>query len=75
MTLMDEETDDLVIRLCPAMGIVMEDASADALMVSGKSREERLQVITRLEFAAQQISAIITAIRVSMSAYTTPDAD
>jgi threonine synthase len=54
---MDEDTRELIRRLCTRAGMIMEDASAVAVLAP---QEERLDDLRR---AAEQISNLLAAAR------------
>ena len=64
---MDDDMSDLIVQLCTTVGMIMEDASVDALMLSSHHRsswQEALESIsgavattTKLVHAAQALHA------------------
>lgn len=58
---MDEDAADLVVQLCTRIGMIMEDASVEALTIRGVPAEEREQALTKLAAAGEQISALFRA--------------
>lgn len=60
---MDDDIVDLIRALCTRVGMIMEDASVDALMMSAGDPETMNAKIKRLADAALEISAIINAAR------------
>ena len=42
---MDEDTTNLLVALCTRIGTIMEDASLEALTITGVAEEERTDVI------------------------------
>ena len=60
---MDDDTTDLIARLCTRVGMIMEDASVIALTVSGIEPSNRQAAIDELEGAARQINALVAAAR------------
>jgi hypothetical protein len=58
---MDEDTLELTQRLCTRAGMIMEDASAEALMIAASDAGTMSQKLTRLAEAAQAIGAMISA--------------
>lgn len=60
---MDDDTADLIARLCTRVGMIMEDASVIALTVSGIEPSNRQETIDELESAARRTNALIAAAR------------
>ena len=60
---MDDDIGDLVRALCTRAGMIMEDASVDALMTSAGDPDAINAKLERLADAALAISAIINAAR------------
>jgi hypothetical protein len=60
---MDDDTTDLIARLCTQVGMIMEDASVIALTVSGIEPSNRQVAIVELEGAASQINGLVAAAR------------
>jgi hypothetical protein len=60
---MDDDTADLIARLCTRAGMIMEDMSVLALRAGSIPESERAPALTRLELAASQIAALIAAAR------------
>ena len=58
---MDADDADLILQLCARAGMIMEDMSADAVTLRGKSMAEQRDVVARLQVAAQRISALAEA--------------
>ena len=58
---MDEDDAELIVQLCARAGMIMEDISADAVTLRGKSLTERRDVIERLQVAARRIGALANA--------------
>lgn len=58
---MDDGIVDLIRALCTRSGMIMEDASADALIMSPGNPEAMNAKLERLADAALAISAIINA--------------
>lgn len=52
---------ELIIQLCTRIGMIMEDASPDALTIGSLSPEQRLDRLRQLGRAADQISALVRA--------------
>jgi hypothetical protein len=59
-----DETDELIIRLCTQVGMVMEDASIVALTLRGLSVAERTNAIADLCIAGETIECLTEAARV-----------
>ena len=64
---MDEDTAELVSRLCTRIGMVMEDASVIALTIGSVDEADRSEAIARLEMDARRIDQLIGAVRVLAS--------
>ena len=60
---MDDDIGDLIRALCTRAGMIMEDASVDALIMSPGNRDTINAKLERLADAALEISAIINAAR------------
>ena len=60
---MDEDTAELVSRLCTRIGMIMEDASVVALTIGSMEEAERSDAIARLEKDARRIDKLIGAVR------------
>ena len=60
---MDDDTTDLIERLCTRVGMIMEDASVIALTVSGNEPGYLRVAIDELEGAARRTNALIAAAR------------
>lgn len=60
---MDDDTADLIARLCTRVGMIMEDASVIALTISGREPGNRRAAIDELEGAARRINALIAAAK------------
>ena len=58
---MDDDDAELIVQLCARAGMIMEDISADAVTLRGKSLTERRDVIERLQVAARRIGALANA--------------
>ena len=58
---MDEDDADLIAQLCARAGMIMEDTSAEAITLRGKSLAEQREVIERLQVAARRIGALANA--------------
>lgn len=58
---MDENTRDLIYRMCVRAGMVMEDASPAALLGEGFNPTEISATLTMLAQASAKISALIAA--------------
>jgi hypothetical protein len=58
---MDEDTFELIQLLCTRAGMIMEDASAEALVANPGKAEEMRAKLRRLADAAQAIGAIVAA--------------
>jgi hypothetical protein len=63
VTGMDDDTTDLIARLCTRVGMIMEDASVIALTISGSEPGDLPLAIDELEGAARQIKALVAAAR------------
>ena len=66
---MDDDADDLIRKLCTRAGMIMEDASVDALLMPGADPEAIGAKLERLGDAAHAISAIVAAARALQSLY------
>ena len=60
---MDDDIVDLIRALCTRAGMIMEDASVDALMMTAGNPDTINAKLARLADAALAISAIINAAR------------
>ena len=60
---MDEDTAELISRLCTRIGMIMEDASVVALIFGSVDEVDRTDVIARLEMNARRIDQLIGAVR------------
>jgi hypothetical protein len=60
---MDDDTLDLIRKLCTRAGMIMEDASVDAVTISAEARSID-PGLTRLAHATEAISALVAAARV-----------
>jgi hypothetical protein len=60
---MDDDTLDLIRKLCTRAGMIMEDASVEALTISAEARSIDSGLI-RLAYATEAISALVAAARV-----------
>lgn len=58
---MDDDIGDLISALCTRAGMIMEDASVDALMMRADDPDAINAKLERLADAALAISAIINA--------------
>jgi hypothetical protein len=58
---MDEDTLELIQRLCTRAGMIMEDASVEALMATPSDVGAMSEKLTRLAEAAHTIGTIIVA--------------
>jgi hypothetical protein len=54
-----DDTDELIIRLCTHVGMVMGDASIVALTFGGLSLVERLAAIADLRIASETIECLV----------------
>lgn len=61
---MDVDANDLVIRLCTRIGMLMEDSSPIALSMGTLTPNETLRTLTELEQAIEQMASLINAARV-----------
>lgn len=59
-----DDTDEIVIRLCTKVGIIMEDMSIVALTIRGLSSSERTDAIVQISIAAETIQRLTEAARV-----------
>jgi hypothetical protein len=59
-----DDTDELIIRLCTHVGMIMEDASIVALTLGGLSPAERADPIAELCIASERIERLMEAARV-----------
>ena len=57
----DSDDTDLIVQLCARAGMIMEDMSAEAVTLRGKSLAEQRDVIERLQVAARRIGALTNA--------------
>ena len=60
---MDDDIGDLIRALCTRAGMIMEDASVDALMMPQADLGAMAAKLERLSNAARTISAIVDAAR------------
>ncbi len=60
---MDDDTTDLVRQLCTRAGMIMEDASAVAILVGGKTPIELRSIIAELQTLAEQVNAVLAAAK------------
>ena len=60
---MDDDDADLIVQLCARAGMIMEDMSAPAITLRGKTLAERRDVNTRLQVAARRIGALAEAAK------------
>ena len=60
---MDLEIDDLVAGLCTRIGMLMEDASVDALTIGAISVDERKEALWRIDNAIRHMQTIVAAAR------------
>jgi hypothetical protein len=60
---MDDDTGDLVRQLSTRAGMIMEDASANAILVGGKTPGELRSIVGGLEIMMNQAGAIISAAK------------
>jgi hypothetical protein len=60
---MDDDTADLIARLCTRVAMIMEDASVIALTMSEIEPGNRQVAIDELEGAAKRTNALIAAAR------------
>jgi hypothetical protein len=58
---MDEDTLELIQRLCTRAGMILDDASADALTTTSSDACTMSEKLTRLADAAHGVGAIIAA--------------
>lgn len=58
---MDDNAADLVIQLCTRVGMLMEDASPDAITIAGKDQDGRRAAIQSLNFALGEMRALLDA--------------
>lgn len=58
---MDEDDIELVMRLCTRAGMLMEDASADAIGAAGADPAELVTIVEKLEQATRDILAVVLA--------------
>lgn len=59
----DDDTDQLIVQLLTRAGMVMEDASAEAIL-SARKGVSLTKVIARLENASDRIAALVAAAKV-----------
>ena len=59
----DEDTDQLIVQLLTRAGMVMEDASAEAVLAARKG-VSLAKVIARIENASDTIEALVAAAKV-----------
>lgn len=60
---MDDDTTELIVRLCTRIGMIMEDASVIALTVAGMTPDERTATIEEIAKASQQIVSLTAALQ------------
>ena len=61
--IMDDDTAELIARVCTRVGIIMEDASVSALTIGAKDRTAMPFVLAELELDAARISALVAAAK------------
>ena len=59
-----DDTDELILRLCTQVGVLMEDASIVALTLRRLSLAERTEAIADLCIATDTIERLVEAARV-----------
>jgi hypothetical protein len=65
---MDEDDEELLVRLCTRIGVIMEDASFVALTIRGTEGAERVAAIAEVTLAAEKLATLAGAV----SALTSP---
>ena len=60
---MDHETKDLIAQLCTRAGMIMEDASAEALTIALQSESDLAAKLDTLIEAIATSSSLLTAAR------------
>lgn len=58
-----DELDDRVAQLCTRIGMLMEDASLEAITFSGMSTTERQAALDRIGAAIDQMKELLTEVR------------
>ena len=58
---MNEDDADLIDQLCARAGMIIEDMSASAITLQGKSLTERRNVVVRLQMVTRRIGALADA--------------
>lgn len=65
---MDEDDEELLVRLCTRIGVIMEDASYVALTIRGTHGAERKAAIAQIATATEMLTALIGAVLALASA-------
>ena len=60
---MVDDDADLIVQLCARAGMIMEDMSAEAITLRGKTMDERRDLVERLQVAARRIGALAEAAK------------
>jgi hypothetical protein len=60
---LDDDTAELIARLCTRFGMTMEDASVVALTIAALDRTEMPAAITKLEAKAPRIAVLAAAAK------------
>ena len=58
---MDDERRELIVRLCTAVGMLMEDISANAILISRLDDAAIFATVDQLVAASGDIQAIVSA--------------
>ncbi len=59
---MDEDEEELLVRLCTSIGVIMEDASFVALTIRGTKGTERKAAPGQITAAAKKLAALTCAV-------------
>ena len=58
---MDADEVELIVRLCTRAGMMMQDASADAIGAAGAEQAELVVIVDKIEQAGRDILALALA--------------
>lgn len=60
---MDENAADLVVQLCTRIGILMEDASVEAVTIARMDPDGRLATVRSLDATISEMRALLDAAK------------
>ena len=60
---MDDGKTDKLARICTRIGMLMEDASTDALTIGSMGSAERTRALERLGVAIEEMQSLLTRAR------------